>query len=234
MLGLIEEGKDIMGEKPAPELLDVGLITAAQKIEHYEIAGYGCMSTYAKLLGFQDDLELLSKTLKEEKETDDKLTQLAERFINQDAKKAHDGAGEKTQDEHHGRMRSAKHNGSARKSNTASRSGSKSRHIKTDGEQPAEGEAKATKDLDEIKAWAEARGGHPTRVKGTGSGKDPGMLRIDFPESGRDESSLEEISWEEWFEKFKDNNLTFLYQDKTKDGHESRFFKLVCMEGEKS
>ena len=46
--------------------------------------------------------------------------------------------------------------------------------------------------------------------------------------------SLEEISWEEWYEKFKDNNLTFLYQDKTKDGKESRFFKLVCMADSKS
>ncbi len=58
------------------------------------------------------------------------------------------------------------------------------------------------------------------------------MLRIDFPGySG--EQSLEHISWEEWYQKFKDNNLTFLYQDHTKDGRESRFFKLVCMEGGK-
>jgi len=96
-----------------------------------------------------------------------------------------------------------------------------------------QGEALATKDLEEIRAWAEARGGKPAHVCGTGRGEDPGMLRIDFPGySGA--GSLEEISWEEWYEKFKDNNLTFLYQDKTKDGKESRFFKLVCMVDSKS
>ncbi|MHC1764339.1 MAG: hypothetical protein AB9869_08530 [Verrucomicrobiia bacterium] len=59
------------------------------------------------------------------------------------------------------------------------------------------------------------------------------MLRIDFPGySGED--SLEPISWDEWYKKFEENNLTFLYQDKTKGGRESRFFKLVCMEDAKA
>ncbi len=98
--------------------------------------------------------------------------------------------------------------------------------------EPAEGEAKATKDLEEIREWAEARGGQPARVRGTGNERDPGLLRIDFPGySG--EQTLEHISWDEWYEKFDDNNLTFLYQDKTKGGKESRFFKLVCMESKK-
>jgi hypothetical protein len=92
------------------------------------------------------------------------------------------------------------------------------------------GAANSTKDLEDIRAWAEARGGKPATVKSTrGRGKNDGagILRIDFPGySGAD--SLEEISWEEWYDKFKENNLTFLYQDRTKDGSESRFFKLVC------
>jgi hypothetical protein len=84
-----------------------------------------------------------------------------------------------------------------------------------------------TTDLEEIREWAEARGGQPAKVKGTGSAKDPGMLRIDFPGySGKE--SLEPISWDEWYQKFQQNNLKFLYQEKTKGGKQSRFFKLVC------
>jgi ferritin-like metal-binding protein YciE len=64
-------------EDPAPEELDAGLISAAQRVEHYEIAGYGCVSTYAKLLGEDEAASLLKLTLEEEKETDKKLTQLA-------------------------------------------------------------------------------------------------------------------------------------------------------------
>src|SRR5689334_5297852 len=67
MRGLLEEGKEMMEEDPEPGIMDVGLITNAQKVEHYEIAGYGCMVTYAKLLGFKDDAILLAKTLQEEK-----------------------------------------------------------------------------------------------------------------------------------------------------------------------
>src|SRR5580700_3902004 len=77
MEGLIKEGGEMIEEDPAPEELDAGLISAAQRVEHYEIAGYGCVSTYAKLLGEDQAISLLRLTLKEEKETDEKLTQLA-------------------------------------------------------------------------------------------------------------------------------------------------------------
>ena len=63
-----------------PQELDAGLISAAQHVEHYEIAGYGCVSTYAKLLGEEQAVSLLRQTLEEEKETDKKLTQLAGRI----------------------------------------------------------------------------------------------------------------------------------------------------------
>jgi ferritin-like metal-binding protein YciE len=78
MKGLIAEAKDYLAEEAEPELVDVGLITAAQKVEHYEIAGYGCAATYAKLLGYEDDARALHQTLLEEKATDEKLTQLAQ------------------------------------------------------------------------------------------------------------------------------------------------------------
>jgi ferritin-like metal-binding protein YciE len=84
MNGLIAEARDFLKEEAELELRDVGLITAAQKVEHYEIASYGCLAAYAKLLGFQADAELLHQTLLEEKATDEKLNLLAQ-GINLDA-----------------------------------------------------------------------------------------------------------------------------------------------------
>jgi hypothetical protein len=85
----------------------------------------------------------------------------------------------------------------------------------------------STRDHDTIRAWAEKRGGKPATVKGTGSSKDDtGILRIDFPGyTGKD--TLTEISWEDFFTKFDESKLEFLYQDKTSDGKESRFNKFV-------
>ncbi len=77
MEGLIKEGGEMIDEDPAPEELDAGLISAAQRVEHYEIAGYGCVATYAKLLGEDEAEALLRETLNEEKTTDEKLTELA-------------------------------------------------------------------------------------------------------------------------------------------------------------
>ena len=81
MEGLIEEGAEMIKEgELEDEVLDAGLISAAQRVEHYEIAAYGCVRTYADLLGEADAVELLDQTLKEEKETDQKLTKLAEKI----------------------------------------------------------------------------------------------------------------------------------------------------------
>jgi ferritin-like metal-binding protein YciE len=79
MEGLIEEGQEMIEEEEG-EVLDAGLISAAQRVEHYEIAAYGCVRTYANLLGEDAAVELLEETLEEEKETDKKLTQLAEKI----------------------------------------------------------------------------------------------------------------------------------------------------------
>lgn len=88
------------------------------------------------------------------------------------------------------------------------------------------GESQRTTDHNKIKRWAEERGGRPATVKSTREGDEPGVLRIDF-EGYSGEESLEEISWEEFFEKFDEKNLEFLYQDRTRDGETSRFFKFV-------
>jgi len=76
MEGLIEEGKEMMGELEQ-DVLDAAMISAAQRVEHYEIAAYGTVRTYAELLGHERAVELLEQTLEEEKETDQKLTELA-------------------------------------------------------------------------------------------------------------------------------------------------------------
>jgi anaerobic selenocysteine-containing dehydrogenase len=92
--------------------------------------------------------------------------------------------------------------------------------------------SKTTTDHKEIQKWAEARDGRPVTVKGTGSKDEPGVLRIDFP-GGAGDDRFEEISWDEWFAKFDENELAFLYQDHKADGEESTFFKLVKRENAK-
>lgn len=91
----------------------------------------------------------------------------------------------------------------------------------------AKQESKTTTDHDKIRQWAEARGGVPATIRQTENGGKAGVLRIHFPGQGRGEEQFEEISWDEFFEKFEENNLAFLYQEKTKEGGESRFFKFV-------
>ena len=88
MEGLIEEGNELMKEQANPEVLDAGLIAAAQKIEHYEIAGYGTARVYAQQLGEKKVEKLLSEILEEEKKTDEILTELAVSSINLEAEEA--------------------------------------------------------------------------------------------------------------------------------------------------
>ena len=85
MEGLIEEGSELIKENPDPDVLDAGLISKAQRVEHYEMAGYGTVRTYARQLGFESHAELLQQTLNEEGQTDHLLTALAESGINVEA-----------------------------------------------------------------------------------------------------------------------------------------------------
>jgi ferritin-like metal-binding protein YciE len=96
MEGLIEEGQELVNEDPEPEVLDAGLIMKAQHVEHYEIAGYGTVRTYARLLGAENQAQLLQQTLDEEGETDKLLTQLAESSINIEALSPEGAAEEET------------------------------------------------------------------------------------------------------------------------------------------
>jgi ferritin-like metal-binding protein YciE len=82
MAGLVEEGGEMIDEDAEPAVKDAGLISAAQKVEHYEIASYGTLIAFAELLGHSDAVDLLKQTLEEEKQTDEKLSELAESEIN--------------------------------------------------------------------------------------------------------------------------------------------------------
>lgn len=87
MQGLISEGEEMIKTKGEPAAIDAGLIAAAQRVEHYEMAGYGCVRTYAKQLGEKHGQQLLQMTLDEEGATDQKLTKLAEEVINLEAER---------------------------------------------------------------------------------------------------------------------------------------------------
>ena len=87
MEGLIKEGDEMIKTKGDPAAIDAGLIAAAQRVEHYEIAGYGCVRTYAQQLGDRPGAALLQQTLDEEGTTDKQLTQLAEQVINLEAER---------------------------------------------------------------------------------------------------------------------------------------------------
>ncbi len=88
MKGLVAEGSEVMALKGSPDVRDAALIAAAQRVEHYEMAGYGCVRTYARQLGYTEAEELLQATLDEEGATDHRLTSLAESIINPQAQAA--------------------------------------------------------------------------------------------------------------------------------------------------
>ncbi|HEX2981460.1 MAG TPA: ferritin-like domain-containing protein [Anaerolineaceae bacterium] len=87
MEGLIKEGEEIFSESMDPDTRDAALIAAAQKVEHYEISGYGTARTFAETLGHRDVAQMLQETLEEESMTDERLTRMAESNINRRAKK---------------------------------------------------------------------------------------------------------------------------------------------------
>ena len=90
-------------------------------------------------------------------------------------------------------------------------------------------ETRTTTDHDEIRRWVEEHDGKPASVSGTEGGDAAGVLRIDFP-GGAGEDRLEHISWDDWFEKFDQNNLALMVQDTTSSGQKSNFNKIVSRE----
>jgi ferritin-like metal-binding protein YciE len=92
MEGLIEEGSEMMDADAEPMVMDAGLIAAAQRVEHYEIAGYGCLHTWARQLNNHGAADLIEQILREEKEADEKLTHIAEGMVNLAAQHQPQGA----------------------------------------------------------------------------------------------------------------------------------------------
>ncbi|HEU4641867.1 MAG TPA: ferritin-like domain-containing protein [Gemmatimonadaceae bacterium] len=88
MEGLLDEAQDTMKKHDNSDVLDAAMIAMAQRVEHYEMAGYGCVRTYANTLGLSDQAQILQETLTEEGETDHKLTAIAEDVVNADALRA--------------------------------------------------------------------------------------------------------------------------------------------------
>ena len=111
---------------------------------------------------------------------------------------------------------------------TKSRGAVRPAKAKAGGARKASGRAgaKITTNHDLIKRWAEQRGGTPATVTSTAAGKQPGILRIDFP-GYRGKDTLKPIPWAEWFRKFDQKGLAFLYQERTAAGKPSRFFKTI-------
>jgi ferritin-like metal-binding protein YciE len=128
MEGLIEEAKELMDEDGDEDVLDAGIIAAAQRVEHYEIAAYGTVCEYARIMGHANAVELLGKTLEEEKKADELLTSLAEGGINalaqRDGQEGMGEEGEEEEEEPSTRQRAAK---STSKSTSKSGAGTRSK-----------------------------------------------------------------------------------------------------------
>lgn len=242
MKGLLEEGQELISEHDKGPMLDSALIVAQQKIEHYEIAGYGSARAMAKSLGLKEPMGLLQETLREEEQTDKQLTQIALR-LQKEAIAMESGSEEEEQEQPsrgRGGRASSRGNsgGSARKSAARSEGSNGAQKKKTPRGANGAGRSKGgksgassgvTTDHEFIREWAEERGAQPACVRGTGKKGDTGMIRLDFPGfSG--EGSLQPISWDEWFESFDQNNLALAYQEETAGGEKSNFNKLVSRE----
>lgn len=155
-----------------------------------------------------------------------------------DKQKAHEKTNARDQGKEHEKRathESGAHESGAQKSGSESRSkdqAKSNRETKRSESKLSAGQSATTTDHEVIRRWIEARGGHPATVKATAAGaaggkKDPGLLRVDFPGRGG-ENRLDEISWEEFFDKFEEKKLAFLYQEETRTGRESRFSKFIA------
>lgn len=227
MKGLVEEANEHLEEHERGHELDAVLVASAQRVEHYEIAGYGTARAYAKSLGNREAMALLEETLKEEALTDKLLTKIG---LQVQKEVLH----EEGEDERRARDQMSRYEQEARsiRGPRSQRRGSRSPASRNGGagKQAAASNrsgSRATTDHDEIREWAEERGAHPACVRGSGGKGDAGMIRLDFPGySGGD--SLEEISWNEFFKKFDEQGLALLIQDRTKGGRKSNFNKLIA------
>ncbi len=232
MKGLVAEGQESIAEDLDPPVGDIALIAAARRVEHYEMAAYSTLVMAAQAAKQSAVMSLLQETLKEEVETDKRLTTVAKRLlkdavkppaVEQDrqsalASRKSGGATARQGGSAKGAFRKSAPKGAASRSQrNQSGSGDHSSHTTTDHE--------------EIRQWAEERGGKPACVDGTGKKGDIGLMRIEFPgKPNANDSNLKEITWDEFFEKFDERKLALVYQIETAGGQKSNFNKIITVE----
>lgn len=228
MKGLIEEAMEHVGEHSKGHELDQVIIASAQKMEHYEIAAYGTARAMAKSSGQRQAADLLQETLKEEGETDKLLTKLALQLQKEMLSEEGEDTGGVEEEESKARGRRGGRASSDGRGATKKKVAARGASGRGNGG-ASSASSRTVTDHEEIRQWAEERGAHPACVRGTGGKGDTGMIRLDFPGySGAD--SLEEISWDEFFEKFDEQALALLVQDTTARGEQSNFNKLIARE----
>jgi ferritin-like metal-binding protein YciE len=219
MQALIEEGQQIIASEMEDAIRDIGLASAARRVEHFEMAAYDVLAAAAQSSKQSEIAQLLQQTFREESETDKKLATLSKRLLKENAraKPPAEEAGEQTRSRAGSRSSSARSGAGRSSSNGSSHTGN------------------MTTDHDEIRSWAEDRGGKPACVQGTGGKGDIGMLRLEFPgKPNAKDSKLQPISWDDFFEKFDERGLALIFQDKTARGQKSNFNKLVSREEKQS
>ncbi len=212
MKGLVEEGQEIIQEEEGASL-DLSLCSAARKVEHYEMVGYNSLISMAQAARQPDVVKLLQETLAEETETDKRLATIAKRLIKET-------------------MQADRQSAPGAKSRAEESSGRGGRSKGSNGR--GSNLSETTTDPEEIRQWAEERGGKPACVKGTGGKGDIGVLRLEFPgKPNANDSKLQPISWEDFFEKFEERGLAMVYQKNTASGKQSNFNKLIARETQK-
>ncbi|HET8547287.1 MAG TPA: DUF892 family protein, partial [Bryobacteraceae bacterium] len=242
MRGLVEEGQEQISEHEKGPMLDAMLIGAAQKVEHYEISGYGTARALAKAVGQREAADLLDQTAKEEGETDKRLTRISLQMLKEVSRARPQDLDSEQPNGRGARRGSSRGGGADRKAATppaAGRTGARGgRGRSSASDRSARGgsreggrgaAAHALTDHEEIREWAEERGASPACVRGTGGKGDVGMIRLDFP-GFTGEGKLQPISWDQWFQSFDENNLALLVQEQTARGQKSNFNKLVARE----
>jgi hypothetical protein len=223
MRGLVEEGQHIIEEDMGEALTDSAITAASRKVEHYEMVAYESCFSMARELGQKEAAGLLRESMDEEMQADKQLAAIAKRLLKTPQPVSEEmGEGEVEEQPSSKRRTAAKRGSPARSAARKTSSGGRARG----SQQKAGGSAQPLMDHEEIRQWADERGAHPACVKQTGGRGDVGMIRLDFPGYTGSES-LQEISWDEWFEKFDENKLALIVQDTTGRGQKSNFNKLV-------
>lgn len=227
MRGIVEEGSETLQEDLEEGIMDAAITGAARRVEHYEMGGYASVVGMAKQLGLRDVEQMLTETLREEMQADKTLAQISKQLLKESSMAAR-GRGEEEME-----PRGRRSQGSSRGSSGRSASSKSSRgNSRKSGGRTGHSAHELT-DPEEIRQWAEERNAVPSCVRGTGGKGDIGMLRLNFPGYSGEES-LEEISWDDWLQKFQERGLALMVQDTTAGGQKSNFNKIVSRQSAES